>query len=110
LLPAWIGLEALGATSTNKGCYPGQEIVARLHFKGGNKRHLHRIEFKTARLPEPGTQLGEGGLVVCSARIDGERVAALTVLDGHAADTLDNLAAPGISALAIERVNTKDEK
>jgi len=110
LLPTWIGLDALGATSTNKGCYPGQEIVARLHFKGGNKRHLHRIEFKAARLPEPGTQLGEGGLIVCSARIDRELTAALAVFDERAVGTRDNLAAPGVSALAIKRVNTNDEK
>lgn len=35
-----LGLERLGAVSFDKGCYPGQEIVARLHFRGGNKRHL----------------------------------------------------------------------
>lgn len=109
LLPAWIGLDALGATSTNKGCYPGQEIVARLHFKGGNKRHLHRIEFKATRLPEPGTPLGNVGLIVCSARIDGERAAALAVLDGQISDTPDDLSTPGISVLAVERINAKDE-
>src|SRR6185312_5176981 len=43
LLPQWIGLDRLGAVSVRKGCYPGQEIMARLHFKGGNKRSLYRI-------------------------------------------------------------------
>lgn len=43
LLPHWIGLDRLEAVSVRKGCYPGQEIMARLHFKGGNKRSLYRI-------------------------------------------------------------------
>ncbi|HEY2396370.1 MAG TPA: folate-binding protein [Rudaea sp.] len=59
-LPAWIGFEQLGATSARKGCYPGQEIVARMHFKGGNKRWLHRIEFTADTLPAPATPLDAG--------------------------------------------------
>lgn len=43
LLPAALGLDALGATALDKGCYPGQEIVARMHYRGGNKRHLRRL-------------------------------------------------------------------
>jgi hypothetical protein len=59
-LPAWVGFEQLGAASVRKGCYPGQEIVARMHFKGGNKRWLHRVEFTADRLPEPATPLQVG--------------------------------------------------
>lgn len=40
--PHALGLDALDAVSTRKGCYPGQEIVARTHFLGRNKRHLVR--------------------------------------------------------------------
>jgi folate-binding Fe-S cluster repair protein YgfZ len=53
-----MNLERLGAVSVRKGCYPGQEIVARLYFKGGNKRWLHHVEFNAAELPPPGTVLG----------------------------------------------------
>lgn len=42
-LPPALGLERLGAVSFDKGCYPGQEIVARLHFRGGHKLRLHHI-------------------------------------------------------------------
>jgi folate-binding protein YgfZ len=48
LLPAWLDLGALGATSLDKGCYPGQEIVARMHYRGGSKRHLHRVRLSRA--------------------------------------------------------------
>jgi len=66
-LPQWIGLSRLGAINTGKGCYPGQEIVARLHFKGGNRRWLHRLEFSSPdqfapSLPlctDGGAQIGE---------------------------------------------------
>lgn len=43
LLPAALSLQRLNAVAVDKGCYPGQEIVARLHFRGGHKRHLHRV-------------------------------------------------------------------
>jgi len=56
-LPSWLGLDELGAVSVRKGCYPGQEIVARLHFKGGNKRWLQQLAFRADVLPEPGISL-----------------------------------------------------
>ncbi len=43
LLPPALSLERLQAVSFTKGCYPGQEIVARLHYRGGHKWHLHRV-------------------------------------------------------------------
>lgn len=37
-LPQELGLERWGGLSYEKGCYPGQEIVARMHFRGAVKR------------------------------------------------------------------------
>jgi len=42
-LPPALGLERLGAMAFDKGCYPGQEIAARLHYRGGHKWHLCRL-------------------------------------------------------------------
>lgn len=39
-LPPALGLERLGAIAFGKGCYPGQELAARLHYRGGHKRRL----------------------------------------------------------------------
>jgi tRNA-modifying protein YgfZ len=47
-LPPALSLHRLGAIALDKGCYPGQEIVARLHYRGGNKRHVHRIQLSMA--------------------------------------------------------------
>ena len=42
--PQQLGLQRLNAFSVKKGCYPGQEIVARTHFLGKNKRELIRVD------------------------------------------------------------------
>lgn len=41
-LPQMLGLDRLGAVSFRKGCFPGQEIVARARYLGEVKRHLWR--------------------------------------------------------------------
>lgn len=42
-VPQWLGLERLPALSLRKGCYPGQEIVARIHYLGQSKRTGHLL-------------------------------------------------------------------
>ncbi|TVQ36928.1 MAG: folate-binding protein [Wenzhouxiangella sp.] len=39
-LPQFLGLEENQGLSYTKGCYPGQEVVARVHYLGKVKRHL----------------------------------------------------------------------
>lgn len=41
-------LDRFDAFSVKKGCYPGQEIVARTHFLGRNKRHLVQLDAASA--------------------------------------------------------------
>ena len=62
LLPAWLDLVRLGAVALDKGCYPGQEIVARMHYRGGSKRHLGRVWL--SRGVSPGAVLEADGLAV----------------------------------------------
>ena len=42
--PQQLGLDRLSAYSVKKGCYPGQEIVARTHFLGKAKRSVALLE------------------------------------------------------------------
>ncbi|WP_193313978.1 folate-binding protein YgfZ [Xanthomonas sp. LMG 12462] len=42
--PQQLGLDRLHAFSVKKGCYPGQEIVARTHFLGKAKRAVQLLE------------------------------------------------------------------
>ena len=53
VLPAEAGLDATHISFT-KGCYPGQEPVARLHHRGHPNRHLRRLEVVDAK---PGDEI-----------------------------------------------------
>ena len=56
--PHMLNLDLLGAVSFDKGCYPGQEIVARTHYRGATKRRTHR--FRAARPVSPGDKVTGG--------------------------------------------------
>lgn len=55
--PQALDLESIDAIRFDKGCYPGQEIAARLHFRGGNKRHLQRASVEGPGAIAPGDEL-----------------------------------------------------
>lgn len=54
-IPQEANLDSLHAISFNKGCYTGQETVARVHFRGHVNKHLRAVS-STNTLP-PGTRL-----------------------------------------------------
>jgi len=60
VLPAEAGLDER-AISFTKGCYPGQEPIARLHYRGKVNRRLRVLAVEGA---EPGQQVSYGGKVV----------------------------------------------
>jgi folate-binding protein YgfZ len=63
VLPAEAGLEER-AISFTKGCYPGQEPVARLHYRGHANRGLRVLEIEGDTLPEYDAELLSAGSVV----------------------------------------------
>lgn len=56
-LPQMLGLTHMGAVSFNKGCYLGQEIVARAEHRGEVKRRLRRTSYEAEIKPEPGAKI-----------------------------------------------------
>ena len=60
-IPQMLNLQAVGGVSFKKGCYTGQEIVARMQYLGKLKRRLYRLELPDGELPEPGTPLYSPG-------------------------------------------------
>jgi tRNA-modifying protein YgfZ len=90
--PQQLSLERLRAFSVKKGCYPGQEIVARTHFLGQAKRGLGLVE--TDLPTRPGDALREheqadapvAGTVICA---EGRLAMAVLPLRQEAADTPD---------------------
>jgi folate-binding protein YgfZ len=84
-LPQELGLERLDGLSFDKGCYPGQEIVARVRYRGQVKRKLYR--FMTAAVADPGTRIvhaadgAAAGDVIGIQPVDDARHAGLAVAD-----------------------------
>jgi len=78
VLPAEAGLTER-AVSFVKGCYPGQEPVARLHYRGHVNRALRLLELEADHVPEADAEVvHEGkpvGRVTSAARRDGGVVA-----------------------------------
>lgn len=50
-------LDALGGVSFKKGCYPGQEIVARTHYLGKQKRRMFLAHVESESAAEAGNEL-----------------------------------------------------
>jgi len=50
-------LDLLGGVSFTKGCYPGQEIVARTHYLGKQKRRMYLAHIETETTPESGNEV-----------------------------------------------------
>lgn len=78
LIPQATNLQALGGISFRKGCYTGQEMVARAKYRGANKRALWLLTGTGERAPAAGDelemQLGENwrrtGTVLASASLE----------------------------------------
>lgn len=90
-IPQMLNLQAVGGVSFKKGCYTGQEIVARMQYLGKLKRRLYRLKLDANDLPEPGTQLfspthgSSIGEVVIAAHT-GQNIELLAVLQAEAAE------------------------
>ncbi len=64
-IPQMFNYDKLGAIDFDKGCYLGQEVVARLQYRGALKRRLHRLESQVPR--RVGTGLSSGTVVASTA-------------------------------------------
>ncbi len=68
-IPQEANFDALGAISYTKGCYTGQETVARVHFRGHVNRFLRRLHFVSASVPPTNAELvDDAGNVVGDVR------------------------------------------
>ncbi|WP_454124566.1 tRNA-modifying protein YgfZ [Kosakonia sp. Marseille-Q7440] len=88
-IPQATNLQALGGISFKKGCYTGQEMVARAKFRGANKRALWYLAGTASRVPEAGEDLerkmGDNwrrtGTVLAAAQLDDGRVIVQVVMN-----------------------------
>jgi folate-binding protein YgfZ len=49
--PQELNFQNLNGVSYNKGCYTGQEVIARLYFRGKLKQFVHRFQATSAEIP-----------------------------------------------------------
>lgn len=76
-LPQMLNLDVLGAISFDKGCYTGQEIIARTHYRGQVKRRLYRGRVATSRTISPGEKL------ICQEETVGQVANAAPTAEGQ---------------------------
>lgn len=91
--PQQVNLDLVGGVSFKKGCYPGQEVVARMHYLGSPSRRLFLAELAGSDIPAPNTEVtSEDGEVlghVVSARPSTDGVLCQLTLK------LDKVSIPG---------------
>jgi hypothetical protein len=64
-LPQWLGLDEIGGLDYDKGCYPGQEVIARLHYRGTIKQRLRGLAANTpADIPGHNRVVADDGKTV----------------------------------------------
>ncbi|QWT21763.1 hypothetical protein KPL74_07080 [Bacillus sp. NP157] len=95
LLPPALSMERMQAVSFNKGCFPGQEIAARLHFLGGHKKHLRIVR------PDVALQAGQ------AIRMNG-REAGIVLMHNESATQPMSLVVLDDSAVQADALETGD--
>ncbi|TVZ38492.1 hypothetical protein P886_2862 [Alteromonadaceae bacterium 2753L.S.0a.02] len=73
LLPQELNYQLIDGVSFDKGCYTGQEIVARMHYLGKLKKHLYLAE----------TQLNDGANCEFGTEVEVQGKAVGKVIDAH---------------------------
>mgnify|MGYP000305891183 FL=1 len=96
-IPQMLNLQAIKGVSFNKGCYTGQEIVARMQYRGTLKRRMYRAQVKTDTPPLPGTECfgsdrsSQIGHIVNVTPLDEGRYEVLAVLENRAVKKNDTM-------------------
>ncbi|MEE9303265.1 MAG: folate-binding protein, partial [Thiotrichaceae bacterium] len=91
-IPQMLNLQIIDGVNFQKGCFPGQEIVARLKYLGKNKRRVYRLGIGTDAVPDIGElivaegETAEAGKVLNAALNSDGNVEVLAVLKIAMAD------------------------
>jgi folate-binding protein YgfZ len=118
-IPQMINLQALGGVSFRKGCYTGQEIVARMQYLGKLKRRMYHLTLAGAPAPAVGSELfspvhgsSVGEVVIAAA--DGAAVELLAVVQQDAAEDgrihLGSLQGPALQLAELPYTLDKDRE
>lgn len=120
-VPQMVNLQSINGLSFTKGCYPGQEVVARMHYLGKLKRRLFICATEAAELPIAGDAIissGDNeqkvGQVVSASRSNAENIEFLAVLQIERAENeqlfLKSPSGSGIKLIDLPYSLESDEK
>lgn len=101
-VPQMVNMQALNALSFKKGCYPGQEIVARMHYLGKLKRKMYRAHTDSDLLLKPGDSLFAEGSA------SGQGVGKVVQAQSHPEGGVDFLAVIEISSAEERTIRLKE--
>lgn len=96
-VPQMVNLDITNGVSFKKGCYTGQEIVARMHYLGKLKRRMFRVHIDSNETVQPGMPLyspntqsgqGTGNIVDVAPSPDGgqDALAVIQIIDAEAGE------------------------
>lgn len=97
-----VNLELIGGVSFKKGCYPGQEIVARMQYLGKLKRRMYLAHIKTIDHPTP-----QAGDELFSAEMEEQSCGMIVNAAPAPGGGYDVLAVAQISSQAAHTVHWK---
>lgn len=101
-VPQQLNLHLINGVSFTKGCYTGQEIVARMQYLGTLKRRMYRAELQCLHPPEAGTALD------CSASHSGQGAGSIISAAAEGAGRCEVLAIVEQEAYLANQVNVKN--
>ncbi|AUH52123.1 hypothetical protein CXB49_15500 [Chromobacterium sp. ATCC 53434] len=87
-VPQMANMELIGAVNFKKGCYPGQEIVARSQYLGKMKRRMFKVQFAQpllagCKLYSPQLPAQSVGMLAAVCQVDEERYLGLAVVQSQ---------------------------
>jgi hypothetical protein len=108
-VPQMCNLQALNGISFTKGCYMGQETVARMKYRGGNKRALYILQGQAtvAVTPESTLELAleesfrPQGTILEAVQIDGQLLLTAVLPNDTADDAVFRIAEDPQSQLTL---------
>jgi folate-binding protein YgfZ len=94
-VPQMANMQLIDGVSFNKGCYTGQEVVARMQYLGKLKRRMYLAEVESNAPPQPGDELFSSsttsqqgsGTVVAASPLGGRRYEILAVVEVRSAES-----------------------
>jgi folate-binding protein YgfZ len=81
-VPQMVNYDALGAVNFQKGCYPGQEVVARAQYRGQVKRRMKKLEAPAGTALQPGQAYLDGTVVDAAPAPHAVELLAVMPVDG----------------------------